>query len=235
MTDVQPGGKDPKRWKKIAGRAGMAIGIVIVGFVGMSVLGSTEKESAKSEYKPEPRAVRVQTLDYADRRLLIEGSGAVNATRTLEVVSEVSGKLVYAKNNLRDGTYARKGELLARVFSEDVANQLAGMRAAFMNAVANVLPELKIENEEAYNRWRAYFDKLTADEPLPPLPKTTSAQEKIRVSSKNIFTQFYEVKNREIHLSRFDIRAPFSGYIESATVSSRWWTRGTWRRACRCW
>ncbi|MBD3411327.1 MAG: HlyD family efflux transporter periplasmic adaptor subunit [Ignavibacteriales bacterium] len=218
MTDVRTGDKDPKRWKKLAGRAGLAIGIVIVGFVAMTVLGSAEKESAKSEYKPEPRAVRVQTLDYGDRRLMIEGSGAVNATRTLEVVSEVSGKAIYAKNNLKDGSYARQGELLVRVFSEDVANQIAGMRAAFMNSVANLLPELKIENEEAYERWRAYFDKLTVDAPLPPLPETTSAREKIRVSSKNVFTQYYDVKNREILLSKYDIRAPFSGYIESATV-----------------
>ena len=43
-------------------------------------------------------------------------------------------------------------------------------------------------------------------------------QEKIKISSKNIYTKFYSVKNQEILVSKHTVIAPFSGYIKSEGI-----------------
>jgi RND family efflux transporter MFP subunit len=84
-----------------------------------------------------------------------------------------------------------------------------------MNALALVLPEIKIENESAYTKWYKYFNSLDIHEEVPDLPEIFDSQEKIKLSGRGIFSKYYAVKNQEILLSKYRITAPFSGYIKS--------------------
>ncbi|MDX1798924.1 MAG: efflux transporter periplasmic adaptor subunit, partial [Candidatus Lokiarchaeia archaeon] len=50
------------------------------------------------------------------------------------------------------------------------------------------------------------------------MPEIKSSQEKIKLSGRNIFSKYYAVKNQEILLSKYNITAPFSGYIKSQGI-----------------
>jgi hypothetical protein len=52
------------------------------------------------------------------------------------------------------------------------------------------------------------------------LPKTNSDREKFFITGKNIYTQYYNVKNLDIRLSKYTIRAPFEGVLTEALVTS---------------
>ena len=78
--------------------------ILVVGFLGMQGLGSTKKETNKREFEPEARAVETQTLVFGELALQIEGDGVIESERKLEIVSEATGRVTFAKNNLKDGT-----------------------------------------------------------------------------------------------------------------------------------
>jgi hypothetical protein len=181
----------------------------------MSVLGSTEKSSNKREVEPEVRLVETQSVDFEDMVLEIEGNGVVESQKSLNTVSEATGLVMFAKNDLKDGTYVRSGELILEVDSREVENNLFTLRSEFMNALALVLPEIKIENETAYHRWHNYFNSLDIHQTIPDLPEITDSQEKIKLSGRGIFSKYYAVKNQEILLSKYRITAPFSGYIKS--------------------
>lgn len=196
-------------------KAGSVVGIVILGFLIMSVLGSTEKHSNKREVEPEVRLVETQSVNFGDLVLEIEGNGVVESQRSLNMVSEATGPVMFAKNDLKDGTYVRKGELILEVDSREVENNLFTYRSEFMNALALVLPEIKIENESAYKKWYKYFNSLDIHEAVPDFPKINDSQEKIKLSGRGIFSKYYAVKNQEILLSKYRITAPFSGYIKS--------------------
>ncbi len=201
-------------WIKIAS----TLGIVIIGFLIMSSLGSTEKQSNKHEIPPEVRLVKTESVNFGDLTLEIEGNGVVQSQRTLNYVSEATGVSLFAKNDLKDGTFVRKGETIIKVDSREVENTLFTLRSEFMNGLAAVLPDIKVEDVDAYNRWYNYFINLDIHKTTPELPEILSSQEKIKLSGRGVFSKYYAVKNQEILLSKYIIVAPFSGYLNSQGI-----------------
>lgn len=199
-------------------KIGAVPAILAVGLVAMQALGSTKKESNKRELTPEARPVETARLDFGGVTLEVEGNGVVESERVLNLVSEASGKVLFAKNDLKDGTYVREGEVVVRIDSRDVENDLYALRSDYLNAVASVLPELQIDDARIYRKWFDYFNSLDIAGSVPELPEITNAQEKIKISTKDVIGKYYELRNREIQLSKYTIRAPFDGYVSSAGV-----------------
>jgi len=201
-------------WIKIASTAG----VILIGFLVMFSLGSTEKHSKHRDVPPEVRLVETESINFGNIILEIEANGVIQSQRTLNFVSEATGVVLLAKNDLKDGTFVGKGETILEVDSREVENTLFTLRSGFMNAIAAVLPEIKIENAESYDRWYNYFINLDIHKPTPELPEISNSQEKVKLSGRQIFSKYYAVKNQEILLSKYKIVAPFSGYIGSQGI-----------------
>jgi len=203
------------------------VGIIIVGFVGMNMLGSTEKESNKRVVEPEKRTVNIERVQFGDYTLQVLGNGIVSPKRTLNYISEANGRVIFAKNDLKNGTFVAKDELVVELDSREIENNLYSLRSDFMNSLASVIPDFKSYSEDIYNKWYNYFKNLDIHKEIPELPEITTSQEKIMISSRNIFTKYYDVKNQEILLSKYSIRAPFEGYIQSmGIIKNSFITRG---------
>ncbi len=192
--------------------------IVAVGVLGMTFLGSTEKQSNKKAPEPNIRLVETLDLRFENHILEVEGNGIIESQNALNYISEATGKVLFAKNNLKNGTFAKEGELLVKIDSREVNNDLISLRSDFLNAVAGVLPEMKIEETNIYDKWFSYFQKIKIDKPVPELPEIENNQEQIKLSSRNIFKKFYDVKNQEIALSKYEIEAPFDGFISGIGI-----------------
>ena len=162
--------------------------------------------------------METQTLAFGDLPLIIDGDGVIESERMLEIISEASGRVTFAKNNLKDGTFVSRGDLVLQVDSRNIENDLFALRSDFLNAVASLLPELRIDDARIYKRWFDYFNSLDINKPVPDLPEITNAQEKIKVSVKDIIGKYYAVKNQQLLLSKHEIQAPFDGYISSKGV-----------------
>jgi len=191
------------------------VGIVAIGILIMTVLGSTEKHSNKIDVPEEIRLVQTQSVEFGNMFMEIEGNGVVESRRTLNMVSEATGQVLFAKNDLKDGTLVNEGEKILEVDSREIENDLYTMRSELLNSIATVLPEIKIENLDAYNKWYDYFRNLDIHQTTPELPEIADLQEKIKLSTRNIFNKYYAVKNQEILLSKYKFVAPFTGYIKS--------------------
>jgi len=196
-------------------KTGSVVGIVILGILIMSVLGSTEKESNKREVEPEVRLVKTGSVLFGDLILEIEGNGVIESQKTLQVICQAPGEVMFAKNDLKDGTFVQRGELVLQIDSREVENRLYTLRSEFVNSVALVLPEIKIEDGESYRKWYEYFSKLDIHEKIPELPEISNPQEKTKLSTRGIYSKYYAVNNQEILLSKHRIVAPFTGYIKS--------------------
>jgi multidrug efflux pump subunit AcrA (membrane-fusion protein) len=221
-------GKFMRLTKNIIIKISSVVGIVILGFIFMFVLGSAEKESNKREVEPEVRLVETQSINFEDIILEIEGNGVVESKKVLNVVSEASGLVMYAKNDLKNGTFVNSGELILKVDSREIENALFILRSDFLNSVALVLPEIKIEDPNTYNKWYNYFINLDIHKTIPALPDISGSQEKIKLSTRNVFSKFYAVRNQEILLSKYKITAPFDGFIKSnGVVEGSFVSRGT--------
>ena len=201
-------------WIKIASTTG----VILIGFFVMFSLGSTEKHSKHRDVPPEVRLVETESVNFGNIVLEIEGNGVIQSQRTLNFVSEATGIVLLAKNDLKDGTFVGEGETILEVDSREVENTLFTLRSGFMNAIAAVLPEIKIEDTESYDKWYKYFINLDIHKPTPELPEISNSQEKIKLSGRQIFSKYYAVKNQEILLSKYKIVAPFSGYLKSQGI-----------------
>jgi multidrug efflux pump subunit AcrA (membrane-fusion protein) len=204
--------------KRLITRILIVILIITVGVVGMTFLGSDTKESNKRDVKEEIRTVEIQNIAFGEIKLEVEGHGVIQSQNALRIVSEVSGRIDFAKNNLKNGTYVKQGETVLQMDSREIENNLYSMRSDFLNTVASVLPDLKIEDAEVYEKWHNYFLSIDYRESIPELPSMTKSSEKIKISSRNILTKYYAVKNQEILLSKYNVIAPFSGYLKSSGI-----------------
>ena len=135
-------------WIKIASTAG----VILIGVLVMLSLGSTEKHSKHREVPLEVRLVETESVNFGDIVLEIEGNGVIQSQRTLNFVSEATGVVLLAKNDLKDGTFVGEGETILEVDSREVENTLFTLRSGFMNAIAIVLPDIKIEDAESYDK-----------------------------------------------------------------------------------
>jgi len=192
--------------------------ILIVGILGMNILSNTETEAQKRDVEPPMRSVNTEYLTFGDLKLEVTGNGIVESKSILDVVSEVSGKIDFAKNNLKNGTFVKNGEVVVRIDSREIENNLYSLRSDFVNSVATLLPDLKVESKELYEKWFDYFSLVDIHKNLPTLPEISNLQEKIKLSSRQIFTKYYAVRNQEILLSKYIIKAPYTGYIKSKGV-----------------
>ena len=189
--------------------------ILIIGVFGMKMLGSSNKQTRKRDIIQEVRKVETQLLTHNDVQITIEGNGTIEAQKTVDLVSEAQGIVTFAKNDLKSGTYVKKGEIICKIDPRQAENSFQSQYAEFMRVLISFLAFANSESDELYNKWAKYFDEIDINKPIKDLPETTDPREKNQAINNNIFTQFYAVKNAEIALSKHTIFAPFDGYITS--------------------
>lgn len=204
--------------KKTLIKAGFALLIIVIGVFGMLALSSTEKHSAKRDIEPEIRTVEVEEIEFGELGLNIEGNGTIVSQRNLSLISEATGQITFAKNNLKNGTFVKEGELILKIDPRETENNLYSMRSDFLTSVASLLPEIKFETPQLYEKWNTYFSSLDINKEIPELPEITNSQEKIKIIARNILSKYFNVKNQEILLSKHFVKAPFSGFIRSNGV-----------------
>ena len=84
------------------------------------------------------------------------------------------------------------------------------------------MPDLRLDYPDAFEKWQQYLAKLDMSNSTPDLPETTKDNEKYFITGKGIYSSYYNVKSLEQRLSKYSIRAPFSGVLTNADV-----TKGT--------
>ena len=81
------------------------------------------------------------------------------------------------------------------------------------------MPDLRLDYPEVYEKWQTYLNGYDLDRTTPPLPEMDSESEKYFISGRGILTSYYNVKNLEQRLSKYTIRAPYSGILTDALVT----------------
>ncbi len=192
--------------------------ILILGILGMQMLGSSKKQARKRAPVQEKRKVETQLLTHGDVQIKIEGNGTVEAKKTIDIISEAQGIVMFAKNDLKSGTPVKKGELICKIDPSQAENTFQSQYAEFMRVLISFLAFTNLESDELYEKWSKYVNELDVNGPIKDLPEINDPREKNQAISNNIFTQYYAVKNAEIRLSKHSIYAPFDGSITSSGI-----------------
>jgi len=196
----------------------LPIVILIIGFIAMRVLISMKKEPPKRPTVACPRIFAAQVVELKDIPSQVTAYGRLMSAQPITLFSEVSGEIMRGSVPFQPAQSFKKGDLLLKIDDRQIKLDINTAKSDFLNALASVLPELKVDFPEEYQKYQAYFDCCGFDEKLGELPETDNQKVKLYLSRFNVYKLYFAVRNLEIRLEKHYFYALFDGSIVSADL-----------------
>ena len=196
------------------------IGAVIL-FAGLKVYGilaGMAEAPPKKEVRKRIKEVEVLTVRNGNLRSPLEIQGRLQAYNKVDLFTEVGGRVIETGKPFKEGSYFGKGQVLLRIDNAEARLALQSQKATLMNAIAGIMPDLKIDYPESFATWDDYLRRFDVDAPLPELPTAKNDREKLFVAGRNLYSQYYQIKSVEDRLAKYTLYAPFSGTLTAALV-----------------
>ncbi len=153
-------------------------------------------------------------IENLKESFFITGYGNISSNNVIEISSEVQGKMQKGDVELKPGVKFKKGQLLFSVNNTDMAFNLRSRKSNYITLLANILPDIKVDYTSEYEKWKNFLDEIKINQPLPQIPGWANEKEKIFLSSKNVYSEYFSVKSQEEQLKKYHVYAPFSGMIQ---------------------
>jgi multidrug efflux pump subunit AcrA (membrane-fusion protein) len=197
------------------------LGIALIA--GAIILGNyfvDKNQRPKPKYKKTIKTVFVQDVENKDIPIILSANGNLVAKNKIDIFSEVQGVLQPSNKSFKPGTKYSKGEILLSINSDEFTASLQSQKSNLFNLITSILPDIRLDYTPEFKKWDSYLHSFDMNKSVPKLPVFLSDKEKYFVSGRGILTAYYNVKNLEVRLSKYKIKAPFSGVVTEALVSS---------------
>jgi HlyD family secretion protein len=204
--------KQGSRWIKRAAIAGVVVVIVVVG---LSMRGSGSKAGAVT--------FATETATRSNLVVTVQATGNLAPTNEVEVGSEVSGlvDVVYVDDN----DHVKKGQVLARLDTSKLQDQVVNARAAMTSSQAKVLQAGATvkESEANLTRLRQVFQlsggKVPSKAEMETAEATATRAKADEASAKAAVEQAQaSLSSAEINLRKATIFSPIDGVVLSREV-----------------
>ncbi len=191
--------------------------IIAAGFFGKQKMADNKKPEPEKEVRAIP-AVFTQKVTNGSTSISITASGNLAARDRIEIFSEVQGIFDYSSNLFKPGVYYKKGAVLMRLNSDEFRANLRAQKSTLFNQIVALLPDLRFDYPDAFQKWQDYVTAYDVEKVLKPLPEPASDKEKLFIAGRNINSTWFNVKNIEERLTKYTIYAPFSGVLTEANI-----------------
>jgi multidrug efflux pump subunit AcrA (membrane-fusion protein) len=197
----------------LAGAAILAVGLMVAKtLIGM------KPEAPVSARPVQPRPVKSITFIPGEVVPVTPLEGRVDALNRMEVFAEVNGVLALGGKEFREGTRFREGEVMLRLDDSEPRAALVSQRSQLLQLLSSSLSDLRMDYPESWNGWQAYVNALKVEEALAELPAPKSDRERLFLANRGILSAFHSIRAAEERLAKYEVRAPFSGTLTTATV-----------------
>ena len=212
---------EPSKGKLWLRRMGILLGIALIGggFYLNKQLSASKAPPEKTERKEQLRSVAVAYAQPSDLPAYVDVQGRLQAFDKVQIFTEVGGMFERSAKPFKVGNYYPKGSVLAEIDDTEPRLALLSAKAGLQNAITAIMPDLKIDYPQAFERWRAYLSDFDVQQPLRPFPEAPSEQVRNFIASRNLLTQFYTIQSQEERLSKYTVYAPFGGELTAANTN----------------
>ncbi|PKH52329.1 efflux transporter periplasmic adaptor subunit [Tenacibaculum sp. Bg11-29] len=199
------------------------VGAGIIVLLVASLISSYFKNSKK---KPEHKVTKVEKTVFVkevkngDVAIVISANGNLVAKNKVDIYSEVQGVLRPTGKDFRAGVSYNKGQTLLRINSQEFYASIQSQRSSLQNLIASIMPDIRLDYPDSFEKWNSYLKNYNINKSVQPLPNTNSDKEKYFITGKNIYTTFYNLKNLEAKLAKYNLRAPFKGILTETLVTN---------------
>jgi multidrug efflux pump subunit AcrA (membrane-fusion protein) len=194
--------------------------LLITGAVLLGNYFFEKNQRPKPKYKKTIKTVFVEDVKNKDISIILSASGNLLAKNKIDIFSEVQGVLQPSNKSFKPGTRYFKGQILLRINSDEFRASLQAQKSNLFNLITSILPDIRLDYTLEFKKWESYLQSFDLSKSTPEFPAFSSDKEKYFVSGRGILTAYYNVKNLEVRLSKHKIKAPFSGVVTEALVSS---------------
>ena len=194
--------------------------IFIVGLsYGLMKFLANQKEDLRSRPPIEAkRYVKAQPVEYSKVLSPVSEPGRLTSVAEVDIVAEAAGRIQQGEVSLKKGARFSKGDVLFVVYPDEAALALKANKARFLNTLANLLPDIRIDFPDYEKGYMEFFSSISLDDPLPQFPEVEDEKLKIFLTSRNVLSQYYNIRKDELELSRRTVVAPFTGTFTQVTM-----------------
>lgn len=187
--------------------------LFIIGsyYIGEKIIASKKKR--KSIPEKVVKTVFIDTVKNGEVKIVIPANGRLVAKRRIELYAEVQGIFKKGSKLFKPGQKFSRGQTLIHIDEAEFYSSVQSAKSNLYNSIAAIMPDLKLDFPEAFNKWQSYINSYDINKLTPELPQTTSDKENYFITGRGIISNYYNVKNLEQRLAKYRIFAPFSGVL----------------------
>ena len=184
--------------------------VLVLGLTAsFMIMTNKERPRPRPVVEAVPPKVSVITVTPATQHLQVKTQGTVTPRREINIVSQVSGKVVSVSDDFAPGGFFNEGKILVDV--EDQDYQFALIRAEAK--VADSEEKVALEKGQALQAKREWRDLGTKS-----ANKLFLREPQLKSAEANLAAARADLSAAEIDLQRTKIRAPFNGRIAEKHV-----------------
>jgi HlyD family secretion protein len=209
-------------------RKKVLIGLGIIVLVGAMVWANFAFK------KTEGPTVTVEAIKTRKLESVVSASGKIRARRTVNITSEVSGKVV--KLAVEEGDRVKQGQFLLQVDPRTVRSRLQVSEASLeqqrisllqaRQSLENAKVNLKLAQDELARQQRLDRDKLATKQALEQASDNVTlrqgdvknAEQAVSTAEQRIKSQLADLESAQHDLSRVTIESPIDGIITKRNV-----------------
>lgn len=204
-------------WRAILG---ISIGILLI-FAALRISQNLVATKTKPKINIENQINKVFTNKVVNDEIpvTITEKGNLQALRKVELYSEVQGILEDGNKLFKPGQAYSKGSIILSINDDEFEASLIAQKSVLYNLITQIMPDLKLDHPEVFDKWQNYLNGFDIKSATPPLPEFSNDKEKYFINSKNIVTTYFNIKNLEERHKKYIIRSPFYGIVTEALVN----------------
>ena len=193
--------------------------LLLVGAIFIAKYLIDNKKKPKPSFDKIVKTVFVEEVENKEIPIVITTSGNLTAKHKIDLYSEVQGVLKPSTKEFKAGTSYSKGETILRINSDEFYANLQSQKSNFYNSLTSIMPDIRLDYPNEFQKWESYLHSFDIDKATPKLPVMNTDKEKFFISGRGINTAYYNVKNLEVKLGKYNLRAPFNGILTEALVT----------------
>ncbi|UTW56949.1 efflux RND transporter periplasmic adaptor subunit [Kordiimonas sp. SCSIO 12610] len=187
--------------------------VLAAGLGSCAVLGNTKPEPEKKENTVRPIALKVDEVKSDTVVLSVNTQGEVRAKTEIDIISEVSGRIVSVSSEFAEGSSFEPSTTLIKI--DDSNYKLAVTRAEARVADAYVQLEQQLANaklkQKQWDDSKAWIKDGKPTALALNKPQVAQAQANLRAAEADL-------AEANLNLSRTNIRMPFNGRVTERSV-----------------
>ena len=196
----------------------IAIGLLIGSILWANQIVNSKKIKKSAQKTSVPTAY-TQKATNEPIEIIITESGLLTAKRRAEIFSEVQGLMLPGDKDFKPGVSFKKNQTILRIDNQEFMASVHGQRSILQNQLTSMLPDLRLDFPQSFALWQAYLTDYNIHKTTLPLPELNSDKEKYFITSRGIYTSYYQIKNMEITARKHTILAPFDGIVTSSEIN----------------